>query len=131
MLLDRSLTAAARTIREFRHRSLNEYGQLAGGHVIGNTRPGCRSTIGIRGSSFVDSVERPLSTPPPQGQRALAIIAAQSRCGFRQQTKDHRAIIVGKIDQTGLGDQPAELDQLPGSFAPLHLPVAPITTGAG
>ena len=39
---------------------------------------------------------------------------------FDKDPEDHRAIVIGQVDQAGLGDKPTELDQLARSFTPLH-----------
>jgi len=63
-----------------------------------------------------------LSPPPPQRELGASLIGAQlCRC-LDQQSKYHDTIIVGQFDYSRLGNQPAQLDQLPRALAPLHLP---------
>jgi len=68
--------------------------------------------------------ECPLAAPPPQCEHLLATIAPQGRCRFDQKSEDHRAIIVGQLDQICLRNQSAKLDQLARALAALHLPRA-------
>jgi len=72
--------------------------------------------------------ERALATSSPRQQLLVAIVTAQPCRGFVEQPEDHRAIVVGKIDEAGLGDQPAELDELPRTLAARHLPGAVVMT---
>jgi hypothetical protein len=51
------------------------------------------------------------SASPPQQQLLLPAFAAQRRGGFDQQPKNDRAIIAGQLDQIGLSDESAKLDQ--------------------
>ncbi len=50
---------------------------------------------------------------------------------FEERAVEQRAIIVGKLDEPGFDDEPAELDQVTGPFAALHDPVPCVMTGDG
>ena len=52
----------------------------------------------------------------------LTSFAAQRRRGIDQQTKYHGAIIARQLDQIGLRDEPAKLDQLTRALTAFHLP---------
>ena len=43
-------------------------------------------------------------------------------CEAEQGAIDHGAVVAGQLDQTGLGHQAAEFDQMAGAFASLHDP---------
>jgi hypothetical protein len=43
---------------------------------------------------------------------------------MEQRAVDDRAIVIDQLDDPRLRDKPAKLDQLSGSLAPLHLPLA-------
>lgn len=82
------------------------------------------------GQSVRCIVESAFAATSPQHQHLIAIVTAQPRRDLDQRAEDHRAIIVGQLDQAGFRDQSAELDQMPGSLAPLHDPVARITAAS-
>ena len=73
-------------------------------------------------------IESPIPAPPPQRQLLVSTLALQLRRGFDQQPKDSCPIVIDQFDDPGLHDQPAKLDQIPRSLAPLHLPVPPVMT---
>jgi len=78
-----------------------------------------------------DNVSKgPLTAAAPQQQHLAPIFTAQLSCTLDQQAEDHHAIVIGKIDQLRFDHEPAELDQLTGSLAPLHLPFPLIITVA-
>ena len=52
----------------------------------------------------------------------FAILATKFRGRVNEQPENYGAIIAGDLDQVGLGDEPAEFDQLARAFAALHLP---------
>ena len=54
----------------------------------------------------------------------IAVLAAQSARHVDERAVYQRPVIFGQIDQSRVGDQAAQLDQLPGALAPLHLPIA-------
>ena len=83
---------------------------------LGSDRSGRRFNAS---SAFV---ERSLPAPPPRAERSLAIDAAQRCRCFDHHAENHSAVVVGQLDQTGLGDEAAKLDQLARSFTPLHRP---------
>ena len=66
----------------------------------------------------------PFALTPEQHLRLRAIRPAQLGGDGKKRTVERRAIIVRQLDQIGLGDQAAQLDQLPGSFAAFDLPFA-------
>jgi len=66
------------------------------------------------------------TTTLPQQQHLIALWTAQLCGTVAEQAQDHRTIIIGQLDQAGLCNKSAELDQMPGSFAALHNPVARI-----
>jgi hypothetical protein len=51
-------------------------------------------------------LERSSSPPAPDRQLLLCTVAIQLCGGFNQQSQQHGAIIVGQLDQSGLGDEP-------------------------
>jgi len=75
--------------------------------------------------------EGPMSAPSPTGQCLRALLIAQPLRDSQQRAIDHGAIVAGQFDQSGLGDQPAKLDQVTGAFSPLHDPFACVTTRRG
>ena len=52
----------------------------------------------------------------------FAVLAAQLRARLDEQPENDRAIIAGQLDQIGLGNEAAKLDQLARPLAALHLP---------
>ena len=61
----------------------------------------------------------------------LLLLALEQVGDFEERSVEQRAIVVGKLDQPGLDDKPAELDQVTGAFAALHDPVAGVVPGDG
>ncbi len=59
------------------------------------------------------------------------LVALEQIGKFEEGAVEQRAIVVGKLDQPGFDDEPAEFDQVTGPFAALHDPVAGIVTGDG
>ena len=86
-------------------------------------------TPSSRARRLIDCIERASTTPSPQYQQLIPFGAAQLRRRFVEQAEDRRAIIIRQLDQPGLGDEAAKLDQLARSLAALHDPVAGIVTG--
>lgn len=77
------------------------------------------------------SVREPAPTTPcPQFQCALPVIATQLARGCQQHSQEHSAIVPCELDELGLDDQPTELDQLARSLAPLHRPLARVTASS-
>jgi hypothetical protein len=58
-------------------------------------------------------------------------LALEQICKFEKRAVEQCAVVVGKLDQPGFDDEPAEFDQMPGPFAALHDPVAGIVPGDG
>ena len=77
---------------------------------------------------FAALLERTPATPPPERQCFRAALAPQDGSAFDQQPQDHRAIIVGQLDEASLSDQTAKLDQLAGALTPLHHPCPLVVT---
>lgn len=69
-----------------------------------------------------------MPAPPPKRQLLLLVFALQLRRSFDQQPKDNGPIVIDQLDDPGLHDQPAKLDQMPRPLSPFHLPVSPIMT---
>src|SRR3546814_18543059 len=68
------------------------------------------------------AIECPHATPAPQRHQPFAIGTPQFRGRLNQQSENNSAIILRSVEQPGLRDQPAELDQPPRAFAPLPAP---------
>lgn len=66
--------------------------------------------------------KRPRASPAPEQPRLLSILVAQPGDSFNKNAHDHRAIIVGKLDQARLHDEPPELDEVTRTLAALHDP---------
>lgn len=73
--------------------------------------------------------ERPPSSSSPQRKGPLRLFP-QAISDSEQAAVDHGAVIAREFDQLSLGDKAAKLDQLPGAFAPFHLPVPHIGASA-
>lgn len=76
-------------------------------------QPGSLFCLGCKGAGTFAPVQKPdlLGAVPLHPQRKIEECAVQ-----------HRAIVVGEIDEPGFLHEPAQLDQMPGSFAPCHDP---------
>jgi len=74
-------------------------------------------------SVFVVGIGKsPLAAPPPQRELTAGVVGAQPCSCLDQQPEDCGTIIIGQFDKASLGNQPAQLDQLPRALAPFHLP---------
>lgn len=72
-------------------------------------------------------LERLFSLSDPKFSRpftvlALALLGYPDQCAV-----DHGAVVSGEVHDTGLDDETAEFDEMPGALAALDLPVAHIT----
>src|SRR5687768_9910983 len=67
-------------------------------------------------------IERALTPTTPEQQLLLAPFAPQRRGRLDEQPEQDGAVVARQFDQIGLGDEAAELDQLAGTLAALHLP---------
>lgn len=112
-------------LRRTRHGGVHDlvYRPLHGGRLIGLGIARQCPALAVR-------LKAAPAASPPKRQKLFASLAAKKRGCVEQQPEHHRAIIVGQVDEAGLGDEPAELDQLAGALAPLHDPVAGILAGA-
>ena len=61
----------------------------------------------------------------------FSLLALEHLGEFEERAIEQRAIVIGELDQPGLDDQAAEFDQVTGTFAALHNPVAGIVPGDG
>lgn len=71
-----------------------------------------------------------LAASPPQQQKLISVRTKQLGGRFEQDAVEYGTIVIHKVDQTGLSDEPAKLDQLAGALAALHHPGSAITPGA-
>src|SRR3546814_14740585 len=77
---------------------------------------------------LISAIEAPQATPGTQRLQPFAIGTPKFRGRLNQQSENNSTIILRSVDQPGLRDQPAELDQPPRAFAPLHDPGARVVT---
>jgi hypothetical protein len=75
-------------------------------------------------------LKRPLPAASPERQGVLAVVALQHRRQGQEGAVERGAIIAGEIDEAGLLDETAELDQVTGPLAPLHDPGPRVEPGA-
>lgn len=52
----------------------------------------------------------------------LGAVSLHPQCKINECAIQHRAIIVGEIDESGFLHEPSQLDQMAGTFAPCHDP---------
>jgi hypothetical protein len=69
-------------------------------------------------------IERALSPSSPQHSDLFTPVIPKPRRDVDQSAIEHRTIITGQFDQSSLGNQTTELDQLARAFATLHDPVS-------
>ena len=67
----------------------------------------------------------------PAGDPLVGIIIVEDVAQLQEHAENHRPVILEPVDQPGLLDQSAELDQLPGAVAPGDHPRSPIGADEG
>ncbi len=78
--------------------------------------------------------EHPQAVPAPPGTeigRIMITHAPELPGEVQQRAEQGGAIVVEKLHQVRLGDQAAQLDQVPGALAPGLGPIACVGAGAG